>query len=534
MKKRRVVIGILGSVLDKKGNLSCANSSRWDKWRPTVGLCSQPNFTVDRLELIHHSEPDLAGYIANDIAIISSQTEVRLTEVPLKNAWDFEEVYTSLLDFADRYPFDTENEEYFVHITTGTHVAQICWFLLTESHHLPAKLIQTRPAKRKENLGPLEFAKGRYSIIDLDLSRYDLIASRFQQQALNSINYLKSGIATKNDTFNRLIEEIERVAIRSAAPILMTGPTGAGKSFLARRIYELKHSLHQLKGNFIEVNCATLRGDSAMSTLFGHVKGSFTGAQQDRAGLLRAADNGVLFLDEIGELGLDEQAMLLKAIEEKRFLPFGSDKEVSSQFQLIAGTHRDLRESIKNGAFREDLYARINLWTFRLPGLAERPEDIEPNLDYELAKFAAEQGSQTRFNLEARKQYCRFATSPEAIWKGNFRELSASVTRMATLAESGKITEAIVKQEVNRLQADWGRLPTDELPPLTDGVAMDLFDYYQLQSVIHICKKSKSLADAGRTLFAVSRAQKQNPNDSDRLKKYLARFNLSWDDVKAK
>ena len=106
-----------------------------------------------------------------------------------------------------------------------------------------------------------------------------------------------------------------------------------------------------------------------MSTLFGHVKGAFTGALSARSGLLREADGGVLFLDEIAELGLDEQAMLLKAIEEKSFFPFGSDKEVHSDFQLIAGTHRDMRQWVAEGRFREDLYARINMWSFALPGL---------------------------------------------------------------------------------------------------------------------------------------------------------------------
>lgn len=529
MSKKLVAIGILGSVLDKRGK----HDNRWNKWRPTIGLCNQPNLKIDRLELIHHREPDLAKIVANDINLVSPDTEVRLTEIPLRNPWDFEEVYTALLDFADNYKFDTENEEYLLHITTGTHVAQICWFLLTESRHLPAKLIQTRPSRKADDIDPLETAKGRYNIIDLDLSRYNKISARFRQQAENAISYLKAGIATKNEVFNRLIEEIEHVAIRSSSPILMTGPTGAGKSFLAKRIYELKQSKHQVKGPFVEINCATLRGDSAMSTLFGHVKGAFTGAQNDRPGLLRTANNGILFLDEIGELGPDEQAMLLKAIEEKHFLPFGSDKEVSSQFQLIAGTHRDLRQCVKNGTFREDLYARINLWTFNLPGLAERPEDIEPNLDYELARFAAEQGEQMRFNSEARKKYVRFATSSEALWTGNFRELGASVSRMATLAESGRITLQNVEQEIKRLKHSWGLAEQDDPLPVELNQELDLFDRYQLQSVIAVCQKSKNLSEAGRKLFAVSRAQKQNPNDADRLKKYLARFNLSWESIKS-
>lgn len=148
-----------------------------------------------------------------------------------------------------------------------------------------------------------------------------------------------------------MIEQIEKVAIKSRAPILLNGPTGAGKSFLARRIFELKQARHQFSGAFVEVNCATLRGDTAMSTLFGHVKGAFTGARESREGLLRSANGGMLFLDEIGELGADEQAMLLKAIEEKTFYPFGSDRQVSSDFQLIAGTVRDLRRWLPKANF---------------------------------------------------------------------------------------------------------------------------------------------------------------------------------------
>jgi transcriptional regulatory protein RtcR len=175
-------------------------------------------------------------------------------------------------------------------------------------------------------------------------------------------------------------------------------------------VYELKRGRHRLTGPFIEVNCATLRGDAAMSTLFGHVKGAFTGAQTTRAGLLRAAHGGLLFLDEIGELGLDEQAMLLKAIEEKRFFPVGSDAEVTSDFELIAGTHRDLRQMVAAGTFREDLYARINLWTYNLPGLAERREDIEPNLEFEpgsRANWCASTSKQNGATSDSRRRLTR-------------------------------------------------------------------------------------------------------------------------------
>ena len=152
----------------------------------------------------------------------------------------------------------------------------------------------------------------------------------------------------------------------------------------------------------------------AMSTLFEHKKSSFTGAASDRAGLLREANRGILFLDEIGELGADEQAILLRAIEEGKWLLVGSDKPVKSKFQLIAGTNKDLRESVINGTFREDLLARINTWTFQLPGLAERREDIAPNIDFELARYSSDNGQFIQFNKEALEQFPTFDKEPSS------------------------------------------------------------------------------------------------------------------------
>ena len=279
---------------------------------------------------------------------------------------------------------------------------------------------------------------------------------------------------------------------------------------------------------------ATLRGDQAMSALFGHIKGAFTGATIARPGLLKAADQGLLFLDEIGELGLDEQAMLLRAVEDKRFLPVGADREAHSDFQLIVGTNRDLQWEVGRGAFREDLLARINLWTFRLPGLAERHEDIAPNLDYELERHSSQTGHKVTMNKEARHRFLTFAQSPEAAWSANFRDLGAAVTRMATLATSGRITLDDVNEETARLTASWRRstvAPPDVLSELLTAeqlAKLDLFDRVQLTEVVRICRASESLSAVGRTLFAASRASKSQPNDADRLRKYLTRFGLTW------
>jgi transcriptional regulatory protein RtcR len=528
-KKRIVVIGFIGTQLDK-----AQGPGRWEKWRPTVAITQHDDLAIDRFELLYSGHyQNLVKQLATDISTMSPETTVVPHSLPITDPWDLEDVYGTLFDFAKTYPFDPDHEDYWIHITTGTHVVQICLFLLTEARFFPGRLLQTSPPRRQGASDP-----GTYTLIDLDLSRYDQLAQRFSREQAEGVAFLKSGIATRNSQFNTLIDEIERVAIKSKAPMLLMGPTGAGKSFLARRIYELKKARHQIDGKFVELNCATLHGDGAASTLFGHIKGAFTGAASDRPGLLKNAHKGLLFLDEIGELGPDEQAMLLKAVEEKRFLPVGSDNEVQSDFQLIAGTNRDLSDDVAAGRFREDLYARINLWTYPLPGLVDRPEDIEPNLSYLLNQFSAEHGQMVRFNKEARERYMRFAMSAEAPWSGNFRDLSASVTRMATLAEAQGITAAIVDDETVRLRRLWRHAAPaahhdgaalERLLGAGAVGALDLFDAMQLDAVVRVCRQSRSLSDAGRKLYGVSRDAKAKPNDADRLKKYLARFGLAWD-----
>lgn len=532
--KSTVAIGLVGQNLD-----AGVGPRRWDRWRPTVDLCRQPDLVIERFELLYEvAALSTAKQVEADIQQVSPETKVVLRPVKMKDPWDFEEVYATLLDFARATKFTPESEDYLVHITTGTHVAQICWFLLVESRELPARLIQTAPAGGKTRTPDL----GVVRIIDLDLSKYDQIASRFRQDQREGLSFLKAGIDTKDRRYNELVAQIEQVAIKSRSPLLLTGPTGSGKTRLARRIFELKQMRKQVSGRFMEVNCATLRGDQAMSMLFGHAKGAFTGAIKDRAGVLSSAHAGVLFLDEIGELGLDEQAMLLHAIEDKRFLPVGSDREVESDFQLIAGTNRDLREFVQAGRFREDLLARIDTWAFSLPGLKDRPDDIAPNLEYELARFSAREQTRVTFSKEALQRFLKFATGPGATWDGNFRDLSSAVERMATLAVGGRITPEVVEAEADRLRTAWRR-GADSMSGDRDLLAaalgaaaideLDLFDQVQLAAVLRVCRGSRSLSEAGRALFAASLRQRGSTNDADRLRKYLARFELRFQDIQA-
>ena len=530
MARKTICISILGTQLD-----AARKHRRYEKWRPTFSLFQHEDLAIDGLELLYpQGHEALASTIQRDIEKQQPSARVNLHEVSFNDAWDFEEVFQTLHGFATEYSFRTDRNDYLIHITTGSHVQQICLFLLTESRHLPGRLIQTGPPRgpRKTEI------PGTYSIIDLDLSRYDALAARFAAERQEGQQFLKSGIETRNAGFNQMIERIEKVAVASTAPILLTGPTGAGKTQLARKIFELKRRREQLAGKFVEVNCATLRGDQAMSTLFGHVKGAFTGAATARDGLLKSADGGLLFLDEIGELGLDEQAMMLRAIEEKTFLPVGSDREVRADFQLIAGTNRTLQKRVSTGRFREDLLARINLWTFHMPGLRERPEDIEPNLDYELDRATSENGQRIRITSEAKSAFLKW--SQNAAWHGNFRDLAAAVTRMSILARNGRIAISDVREEQQRLLHNWtgsqGGSETETLQRHLTPMQIeefDLFDACQLTQVLKVCESADSMAAAGRSLFAASRRSRSSTNDSDRVRKYLARFDLNWKQIKA-
>ncbi|MBB4660282.1 RNA repair transcriptional activator RtcR [Parvularcula dongshanensis] len=526
--KRHVLISAIGTTLDVgKG------PDRWSRWRPTVSLHQHEDLLIERTILLYgRRATTLSKLLADDIALVSPETEVERVLFDPRDPWDFEEVYEALSAFARERDFDPAADDTLIHLTTGTHVFQICAFLLAESRHIPGKLIQSSPPAKKEAL------PGNYSIIDLDLSRYDRLAQRFESEREEGTSFLRGGIETRNAAYGAMIDRMEKVAVRSTAPLLLTGPTGAGKSVLARRLYELKRARHVVEGEFVRLNCATLRGEETVPQLFGQKRG-WHGAASERRGLLRAADKGVLFLDEIEQLGPDDQALLLDAVETGRFYPLGADRPSESRFQLIAGTSENLARLVADGSFRADLYARLNLWTFRLPGLAERREDIEANLELELTKATREAGGKIALAADARAAYLRFATDPAAPWSGNFRDLAASASRMATLAERGRVTKGLVEEECALLRRQWAGTARDEdadviAAAIGDPEAasrLDRFDLVQLADVIRVCQTSRTLSEAGRVLFAASRKKKASANDADRLKKYLARFGLEFGEL---
>ena len=364
------------------------------------------------------------------------------------------------------------------------------------------------------------------------LERRELSLQHTQLKAEVSSAHTLDNMIGKSGEMQKVFTLIKKVAPTKAS-VLITGESGVGKELVADAIHNLSpRSAHEM----IKVHCAALSETLLESELFGHEKGAYTGAEKMQKGRFELAHESTIFLDEIGELGLDEQAMLLKALEEKHYYPVGSDTEITSNFQLISGTNRDLRDDVRAGRFREDLYARINIWNYPLPALADRREDIEPNIAHQLALASQELGRTTRFNKEARAAYLNFALSPEAPWRGNFRDLAASIMRLATLAPQGRITTELVQAEIARLRWLWqdtSAPAASVIPAKANPDGLDLFDRLQLENVITVCRQHKTLAAAGRALYHISREQRATANDSDRLRKYLHKFGLTWADITA-
>ncbi len=228
----------------------------------------------------------------------------------------------------------------------------------------------------------------------------------------------------ESPALKKIQDMIEKVA-SSDARVLITGPNGAGKELVAHAIHAQSD---RSKGPMIEVNCAAIPSELIESELFGHVKGSFTGAIKDKQGKFELANNGTIFLDEIGDMSLVAQAKVLRALQESKVSPVGSDKEIKVDVRVLAATNKNMQAEIEAGRFREDLYHRLSVIEIYVPPLEERKEDIQMLVEHFAKIIADEQGNATKvFDPEAIKSLENFN------WTGNIRELRNIVERLIIL-----------------------------------------------------------------------------------------------------
>ena len=238
----------------------------------------------------------------------------------------------------------------------------------------------------------------------------------------------------RSSALTKIQEMIEKVA-PSDARVLITGPNGAGKELVAHAIHSQSE---RNRGPMIEVNCAAIPSELIESELFGHVKGSFTGAIKDKQGKFELANGGTIFLDEIGDMSLMAQSKVLRALQESRVSPVGSDKEIKVDVRVIAATNKNLQKEIANGKFREDLYHRLSVIEIYVPSLDERKEDIPLLVEHFSQVIADEQGNAVKiFDQKAIEALQEFS------WKGNIRELRNVVERLIILGANTVTAEDV-------------------------------------------------------------------------------------------
>lgn len=257
--------------------------------------------------------------------------------------------------------------------------------------------------------------------------------------ALPALTLASEGIVTRSQQMQQVLADAHRIARNDAATLIL-GESGTGKELLARYIHE---SSARARAPFVALNCGAIPENLLESELFGHSKGSFTGAVRDYKGLIQQADGGTLFLDEIGDMPVSMQVKLLRVLQEKTFRPVGGTQEIKVDLRVMSATHRDLDQAMKNGQFREDLFYRINVVELRLPPLRERREDI-PLL---VAHFLAQMGP--RYQREGS------TLSPAALrvlsqqpWPGNVRQLQNVIEKCLALGTDTAIPDALIERAV--------------------------------------------------------------------------------------
>ena len=282
----------------------------------------------------------------------------------------------------------------------------------------------------------------------------------------------------------KLLDHIQLVSPTDMS-VLIIGESGTGKEIIAKSIHQQSN---RKSNNFIAVDCGAIPKELAASEFFGHLKGSFTGAISDKVGYFEAANGGTLFLDEIGNLSYENQIQLLRALQERKIKPVGSNKEINVDIRIITATNEDLREAVKNGDFREDLYHRINEFSILSPSLTDRGEDLMVFADYFLEKA----------NQQLNKEIIGF--SPEVIaifqnynWPGNLRELQNCVKRATLLSRGDYIESDVLPAEFFQIQKQ---------PNSSENFS--LFDN-EKEAIIHALSKTQNNKSEAAKLLKITR-----------------------------
>lgn len=335
---------------------------------------------------------------------------------------------------------------------------------------------------------------GAFAYLQKPYERENLLET--VSRALNKLSKLDSEIVSSSPEMDRVKKLILKVA-KSNSTVLIRGESGTGKELIARSIHQNSPRSAEV---FQAVNCAAINENLLESELFGHEKGSFTGAHADKKGLFEVADGGTLFLDEIGELDISLQAKILRALQEKSIRRVGGTKEIQTDVRVVAATNRDLLKMTEEGRFREDLYYRLNVLSIELPALRERHSDLQLLIDYFIKKHTRNTKREIKLTAEAKKLLNDYS------FPGNVRQLESAIERAILLCEDDTITPDDLPPEMQQgaraASATSGdgkfKLPADGIN--FEDVERDLIMQAMERTDNNITKSAKLLGLTFRTL----------------------------------
>ena len=299
------------------------------------------------------------------------------------------------------------------------------------------------------------------------------------------------GFVGQSPQIRRVRELVEKVS-RSRSPVLILGESGTGKEVVARALHNAGNS-----GDFVPIDCGSLVGPLMESELFGHTRGAFTGAAEAKRGLIELADGGTAFFDEIGDLPLDLQVKLLRLLQEHEYRAIGSLQRRKIDLRVIAATHRNLTSAVEEGAFRQDLFYRLNVITIRLPPLRERKEDIPLLVERFLDAgrgHAHRHYTVTREVMDALMAYD---------WPGNVRELQNSLDRM-TAVNSGPLLHTVDLPSAVRFSMDAGRCGVSAMAAAAGDTVVPL-DQVERSAILHALAKTKGDRAAAAHFLGIGR-----------------------------
>jgi len=404
---------------------------------------------------------EISGQTAAAITQRHPGVTVEILEVPLKDPTNYLGILRQLRGHFKKLNAAHPEAEYSISVSSGTPHMHACWLLLAASGEIQAAILQSTP--------PEFVPEGRSLVREIDIHQKDFptitrpvdgLEPAEDDEASVTAACRELGIVGEDPAFRRALHEAFIYSQYDDFHVLILGETGSGKEHFANFIHHLGPRAAR---PMVTVNCSSIPENLVESQLFGHRKGSFTGATNDHEGKFKSADRGVLFLDEIGELPLPAQAKLLRVLDQGEIEPVGSTKPVKVNVRVIAATHRNLREMVQSGTFREDLYQRFGS-SIAIPPLRSRKVDIPLLAAHLLTAWNARHQHQKRLAPAAINDLVRYP------WTGNVRELRRVIQQSAMLTPGKVIQPADLRFEAP-LRTD----PTAALPDPSEGFHVNEF-----------------------------------------------------------